>query len=212
MAAMSTKVHWSGIVVGVQPRIRLLRSFDQRQHSYLGYMLLLDGCVGGEDRSFSVGLGKGAIQKHGFRAGDRVEGQGVPPRNAQTEVVDLYRASGLRIVERAEAPDDTGPPWQHQPPELPVYRARGHRRLSARAYSTSCTACTWGCEMPVEIIIDQWDSRGRRYRRETFCYGPKSCPTYKPGPKRKVPGRRGMSYTEEDWVDEDATAHRGPDE
>ncbi len=29
---------------------------------------------------------------------------------------------------------------------------------------------------------------------------------------RYVPGRKGMSYTEEDWVDEDATSHRGPDD
>ena len=28
----------------------------------------------------------------------------------------------------------------------------------------------------------------------------------------KVPGRKGMSYTEEDWVDEDATSHREDDE
>jgi hypothetical protein len=27
-----------------------------------------------------------------------------------------------------------------------------------------------------------------------------------------VPGRNGMSYTEEDWVDEQNTAHRQPDE
>jgi hypothetical protein len=27
-----------------------------------------------------------------------------------------------------------------------------------------------------------------------------------------VPGRKGMVYEEEDWVDEEATAHRGPDE
>jgi hypothetical protein len=35
---------------------------------------------------------------------------------------------------------------------------------------------------------------------------------YESGPTRKVPGRRGMSYEEEDWVDEDATSHRGLDE
>jgi hypothetical protein len=52
----------------------------------------------------------------------------------------------------------------------------------------------------------------KRYRFETFCYGPKSCSTYKSGPTRKVPGRKGMTWVEEDWVDEDATAHRGPDE
>jgi hypothetical protein len=25
-------------------------------------------------------------------------------------------------------------------------------------------------------------------------------------------GRKGMSYTEEDWIDEDATSHREPDD
>ena len=52
----------------------------------------------------------------------------------------------------------------------------------------------------------------REHRFETFCYGPKSCPLYRAGPTRKVPGRKGMSWEEEDWVDEDATEHRGPDE
>jgi hypothetical protein len=27
-----------------------------------------------------------------------------------------------------------------------------------------------------------------------------------------VPGRKGMTWEEADWVDEEATAHRGPDE
>ncbi len=49
-------------------------------------------------------------------------------------------------------------------------------------------------------------------RTETFCYGPLSCSSYKPGPTRKVPGRHGMTYEEEDCVDQDATAHRGPNE
>ena len=35
---------------------------------------------------------------------------------------------------------------------------------------------------------------------------------YRAGPTRKVPGRKGMSCTEEDWVDEDATSHRGLDD
>ena len=52
----------------------------------------------------------------------------------------------------------------------------------------------------------------RRYRTETFCYGHLSCSSYKPGPTRKVPGRHDMTYEEEDWVDHDATAHRGPNE
>jgi hypothetical protein len=64
----------------------------------------------------------------------------------------------------------------------------------------------------IRLIIDQWNPSQRRYRFETFCYGPKSCPLYRAGPTRKVPGRRGMVWEEEDWVDEDATAHRGEDE
>ena len=29
---------------------------------------------------------------------------------------------------------------------------------------------------------------------------------------RKVPGWKGMTWDEKDWVDEDATSHRGPDD
>ena len=59
------------------------------------------------------------------------------------------------------------------------------------------------------MIIDQWEPSKKRYRYETSCYGPKSRFLYKPGPTRKVPGRKGMTWQEEDWVDEDATSHRG---
>jgi len=67
--------------------------------------------------------------------------------------------------------------------------------------------------MPVEMIIDQWNPSRRRYRTETFCYGPRSCRLYRAGPMRTAPGRRpGMIYTEEDWVDDEATSHRLPEE
>jgi len=42
--------------------------------------------------------------------------------------------------------------------------------------------------------------------------GIKGCPLYRSGPKRKVPGRKGMTWVEEDWVDEEHISHRGPDE
>ena len=70
----------------------------------------------------------------------------------------------------------------------------------------------WGCLMAVDMTIDHWNPERRRYRSETFCYGPLSCHLYKSGPPRKVPGRRGMTYTEENWIDDEATSHRGPDE
>ncbi len=59
------------------------------------------------------------------------------------------------------------------------------------------------------MIIDHWNPSQKRY--QTFCYGPKSCSLYRAGATRKVPGRKGMSYTQEDWIDEDATSHREPD-
>ena len=65
--------------------------------------------------------------------------------------------------------------------------------------------------MPVALLIDPWNP-AYRYRFESFCYGPKSCTFYKAGVPRKVPGRKGMTWVEDDWVDEDETAHRGPDE
>jgi len=46
--------------------------------------------------------------------------------------------------------------------------------------------------MAVEMIIDHWNPNKRRYRTETFRYGPRACPLYRSGPERKVPGRHGM--------------------
>jgi len=34
--------------------------------------------------------------------------------------------------------------------------------------------------MPVEIIVDRWNPSRKMYRFETFCYGPKSHPLYRP--------------------------------
>jgi len=66
--------------------------------------------------------------------------------------------------------------------------------------------------MAVEMIIDHWNPQHKRYRFETFCYGPKSCSYYKSGSTRKIPGRKGMVWEEKDWVDEEETSHRAEDE
>lgn len=211
-ADLSGKFPWSGTVLGIQPRIRLTRSFDQSSHTYQGYVLRLAGEIAGEPRSFVVALGKGAQEKFGFRVGDIVSGLGEPVAVPETEIAGMYRVSKLAVEQRGSTSPPAPPPWRTPPPPLNVYRARGHRRLDAKVFEASCTTCTWGCEMAVEIVIDQWNPSKVRWRRETFCYGPKSCPRYKAGPKRKVPGRKSMSWTEEDWIDEEATAHRGPDE
>jgi hypothetical protein len=206
------KIPWSGEIVSIQPRIRLLRSFDQRSHSYLGYTLLIEGVVGEEQRSFGVGIGKGAQERNQFQAGDLVSGRSEVVRDPRNEVSEYYQTSELQRVEKGTKTQGSPPPWQGTPPALEVYRQRGHRRLETRTYEAKCRVCIWGCRMPVEMIIDQWNPSKKRYRFETFCYGPKSCAFYKAGPTRKVPGRKGMTWEEEDWVDEEALSHRAVDE
>ncbi len=199
-------------MTAVQSRIRLTRSFDERSHTYQGYVLRIDGDIGDETREFLIAVGEGAHRKHHFQIGDEVSGEGHPVADPRLETSELYKISKLKVQRSAESHGGKPPPWHDVCPELSTYRNRGHRRLAARTYDTHCTTCIWGCKMAVEMIIDHWNPDLRRYRTETFCYGPLSCVFYKAGPTRKVPGRRGMSYTEENWVDEDATSHRGPDE
>ncbi len=198
--------------MSVQPRIGLMRSFDQRSHSYLGFIIGIQGVVEPTERAFEVAIGKGAHEKHQFRIDDHVSGKSRLVRDPRTEVAQFYKTSELRVLERGSRSDDQPPPWHDIPPALEVYRQRGHRRLDFRTYEAKCRSCMWGCRMAVEIIIDQWNPGKKKYRLETFCYGPKLCLFYKAGPTRKVPGRRGMTWEEEDWVDEDAVSHRGMDE
>lgn len=207
---MADKLVWQGVLVSVQPRIRLTRSFDQRSHTYLGYVLTVEGTIDGEARTFTLGIGESVQAKHGFQVGDQVQGECLPAANPRSEPAEFYRVSKLRLLDRGDVADP--PPWTDMPPLLAEYRERGHRRLAARTYDTACVGCKWGCRMAVEIIVDHWNPGKVRYRSETFCYGPLSCRLYKPGPTRKVPGRQGMTWVEEDWVDEDATSHREPDE
>jgi hypothetical protein len=208
----SFKVPWIGVVKSVQPRIRLTRSFDQRSHTYLGYVLNLQGTIQVEQRAFSVAIGEAAHAEHHFHTGDRLSGDGVPVADDRLEVAEIYKVSRLKVLERGPATAGGAPPWLGVPPPLPVYRERGHRRLAARTYEGKCATCIWGCRMAVEMIVDHWKPNIRRYRQETFCYGPLSCRLYKAGPTRKVPGRREMSFEEEDWIDEEAVRHRAPDE
>ena len=206
------KVPWSGVLTSIQPRIQLTRSFDQRSHTYQGCVLRVRGTLGDEARELTVAIGEAAQAKHGLQVGDTVSGEGEPVADPRLETAELYKVSKLRVVARATEQAAEPPPWHGVPTALPVYRERGHRRLAARTYDTSCATCIWGARMAVEMIVDHWNPSQKRYRTETFCYGPLSCRLYKAGPTRKVPGRRGMSWEEEDWVDDESVAHRDPDE
>jgi hypothetical protein len=199
-----SKVPWLGRVISIQPRIRLLRSFDERTHTYLGYVLVLEGGIGGEPRAhFLVAIGPKAQEEFHFRIGDEVRGQSHPVEDPELEIAGYYRTSGVEIMRRGTVPGggSQGPPFHDAAPSLDEYRARGHRRLDAGTYESKCTTCVWGCRMPVEIIRDNWNrSRGTdnvTRRMETFCYGPDDCVLYKAGPKRKVRGRRGLMHQDD---------------
>jgi hypothetical protein len=210
--ADTEKVAWSGRLVAVQPRIRLMRSFDERSHSYQGYVLRVDGTCREMTEEFLIAVGKGAHKKHLFRTGMTLGGLSAPVKDSRTETAGLYKTSGIKVLTEPEAESAPEPPFEGTPPDLETYRNRGHRRLESRTYGSKCLTCTWGCRMPVEIVLDQWNPSKKKYRFETFCYGPKSCTYYRAGATRKVPGRRGMTWEEEDWVDDEATSHRGPDD
>jgi hypothetical protein len=209
---MDTKSILRGTIISIKPRIRLTRSFDETSHTYLGYAITLEGEINNHNTTFSIGIGKSAHTKHQFKVNDVISGECVPVPDPDNEPTEYYKVSKLKVISQGTV-INTSSPWELVPPELEVYRERGHRRLAARTYDTKCSSCMWGARMPVEIIIDNWNPRGKKkYRFETFCYGPLNCKLYKAGPNRKVEGQNGMMYVEEDWVDAQMTEHRGEDE
>lgn len=209
---MPEKLKWKGQLVSVQPRIRLQRSFDQRSHTYQGFALRVNGRIADKSALFAVGIGKATQAKYAFQVGDIVEGFCLPVAQSNLESVEYYEVSGLQVLQRTINPAPNPPPWLGVPPPIEAYRERGHRRLAQKTFEAKCSSCLWAADMAVEMIIDQWNPSNVRYRRETFCYGPKSCPLYVAGPTRRVPGRKGMTWVEEDWVDEQETAHRSSDD
>ena len=122
---MAEKVSWQGTLLSVQPRIKLLRSFDQRNHSYLGYVLLVQGRLGESDGEFLIAIGKAAQEKYKFQAGDVVSGVSQPVADPETEAAEFYKTSGLKVIRRSSEEPTPAPPWKGVPPELPVYRERG---------------------------------------------------------------------------------------
>ena len=104
------KTSFSGLVMSIQPRIRLMRSFDQRSHTYLGYVLLMRGSVGSIQRDVLVAIGATTQAKHLLRAGDRVSGDALPTSDPRSEIAELYRVSSLKVIKREARMSVSGPP------------------------------------------------------------------------------------------------------
>ncbi len=77
-----TKLQFIGTIISIQPRIRLTRSFDESSHGYLGYAIKITGTIDGNDREFSIGIGKAAHAKHQFKVNDVISGECVPVVNS----------------------------------------------------------------------------------------------------------------------------------
>jgi hypothetical protein len=56
----------------------------------LGYTLTIQGSVDGEERTFTVGIGKEAQAKHQFKAGEIVSGKSAEVRDPISEVSEYY--------------------------------------------------------------------------------------------------------------------------
>lgn len=194
------KIAFSGIICAVKARIRLIRSYDEVHHAYLGYVLVMDGTIAGTKCQFRVAIGEKTHLKNQFRIGDEISSETLQVEQPKSEWAEYYKVSGLEIIRR-------GPDSEERPPDpkggialaLSVYRSNGHLRLDARTYENHCQICPWGLVMATEIIIDHWNPDKKKWRFETHCYGPRECQYYRPGKARIVQGRK----LEMKWVDDD---------
>jgi hypothetical protein len=198
---MPEKNKFEGTRTAVKARIRLLRSFDQISHAYLGYIFVMDAVVDGKQWSdLRVAVGQKTHEKKRFRIGDYISGKAVPIGKPEQEWADFYKVSGLKIINRGALSEDRPADTKGGiAPPLNVYREHGHLRLDPRTYEQKCKQCPWGIVMATEIIIDHWNPEKKKWRYETHCYGPRDCPDYRPGKARTVQGRKpGMI-----WIDDD---------
>jgi hypothetical protein len=79
--------------------------------------------------------------------------------------------------------------------------------LNSELFRKHCFTCMWASKPAVEIEYEF--GKVKRYRKETFCYGPRSCPLYNMGPPRQVPHFDSFPSLDEGWMDDLCTEHRG---
>jgi hypothetical protein len=74
------EIRFTGKIIGVEARIRLIRSFDQLPtHQYQGYTLILDGELDGMPRDrMKVAIGPKAHEQQQFRIGDAIRASSDP--------------------------------------------------------------------------------------------------------------------------------------
>ena len=224
------KIEWQGEILSIQPRSTVWRYvLDNRTHKEIGCNLFLKGTADDEDKEFTVAISEKQYQKLRFSVGDLVKGTGWTKKYPELEYADYYRAGGFKILKRTEVlsqPSEgkkydlslsdnetvemVGPPFIGELLSMDAYSWRGARMLSKSCWSGKCFRCIFATMSNVTIEYDFGVSQ--KYRFESFCYGPKSCPYYKKGAKRGVPYKgRGTDY-DTGWLDDICTESRDEDD
>ena len=208
--AESYKIKWQGTIISIQPRTRVWRYVtDNRTHYHIGYNLFLIGTNDDNDleSEYSVAISEKQYQKEQFRIGDVIKGTGWIKKYPKREFADYYRAGALKVIKRNLKTSDSECPWICSLPNLDVYEERGARMLSKSLWKNRCFTCIWATMANVEIQWD-FDKNIKRYRFESFCYGPKSCTQYKMGRVRSVPYKNRESSIDDGYLDELCTEER----
>jgi hypothetical protein len=209
----AARIRWQGEIQAVQCRAWVWRyRTDNRTHHHLGFNLWVKGEAGDHPGKFIVAISDSQQRKLQLRIGDGARGTAWPCEKAKHDIADLYRAGGLRIISRLDAPtQQQAPPFVGTPPPLEVFEARGARMLDPTRWRNECMTCVWANKSAVEIEYNF--GKSKRYRTETFCYGPKSCRLYERGEPRPVPYYgEDFASVDDGGLDDCCTGHRGGDE
>lgn len=184
---------------------------DNRTHHHLGFNLLVKGEADGRAGRFIVAVSDTQHAKLQFRIGDVFRGTAWTCIKAKHDIADYYRAGGFKALSRAdELTDSSGPPFRGLLPAIAVFERRGPRMLDGKLWRKQCFACMWANKSSVEI--EYKFGKVKRYRKETFCYGPRSCPLYDPGPPREVPYFDTFPVIDDGWMDDLCTEGRGTED
>jgi len=131
------------------------------------------GEADGREGRFIVAVSDTQHAKLGFRIGNVFKGTAWPCIKAKHDIADFYRAGGFKALSRAnEQAVSEAPPFTGLLPPTDVFERRGARMLNAKLWRKQCFTCMWANKSAVEI--EYKFGKVKRYRKEPFCYGPRS--------------------------------------
>jgi hypothetical protein len=206
------RISFTGVIRAVQPRSTVWRyRLDNRTHNVIGFNLFLRGAVDdGEEHTFAVAISSAQQGKNHFHIGDEIKGTAWTKKYPKWEYADFYRAGNLKKTNSVTAEEESAPPWTGETPAVEKYNWRGCRMLARRNWGKRCFTCKWAAMANVAIKND-WGRR-QKYRFESFCYGPRSCPFYDMGAPRAVPYKDCGEDYDQGWMDDICTQNRKDDD